>query len=240
MALSSLLLDVCVTMVCVLGSTRCSDGDQNECPCSGIPRWPLTEPPPEDCHQLNRTFRYTCLKGYVRTAGTSNLIKCKPGSSRWSNPTLKCKLDPRGATHDAPDSTDAAEPALDLERNSPTRDAVTGNVEKNTTLEPTHSLRNGLHDNASLLADGSYMGGPGTTTIAVVSGVSIAVVALVGIGLLLHKMHELWAMTERTRSRIQAAEMSFLRRVSGLSLRDRVRSSVIREGLKCRTAAPPH
>ncbi|KAM4551690.1 putative transposon-derived protein F52C9.6 isoform 1-T3 [Odontesthes bonariensis] len=43
--------------------------------------------------------------------------------------------------------------------------------------------------------------------------------------------HELWVVTERTRSRIQAAEMSFLRRVSGLSLRDGVRSSVIREGL---------
>ena len=44
--------------------------------------------------------------------------------------------------------------------------------------------------------------------------------------------HELWVVTERTRSRIQAAEMSFLRRVAGLSLRDRVRSSVIREGLR--------
>ena len=45
--------------------------------------------------------------------------------------------------------------------------------------------------------------------------------------------HELWVMTERTRSRIQVAEMSFLlRRVSGLSLRDRVRSSDIREGLR--------
>ncbi|KAI3356005.1 hypothetical protein L3Q82_017278 [Scortum barcoo] len=43
--------------------------------------------------------------------------------------------------------------------------------------------------------------------------------------------HELWVMTERTRSRIQAAEMSFLRRVAGRSLRDRVRSSVIREEL---------
>ncbi len=31
----------------------------------------------------------------------------------------------------------------------------------------------------------------------------------------------------RMRSRIQAAEMSFLRRVAGLSLRDRVRSSDI-------------
>ncbi|XP_061892442.1 uncharacterized protein LOC133642332 [Entelurus aequoreus] len=44
--------------------------------------------------------------------------------------------------------------------------------------------------------------------------------------------HELWVMTERTRSRVQAAEMSFLRRVAGLSLRDRVRSSVIRKELK--------
>ncbi|TWW71090.1 hypothetical protein D4764_17G0005730 [Takifugu flavidus] len=33
--------------------------------------------------------------------------------------------------------------------------------------------------------------------------------------------HELWVMTKRTRSRVQAAEMSFLRRVAGLSLRDR-------------------
>ncbi|TWW68384.1 hypothetical protein D4764_19G0001820 [Takifugu flavidus] len=43
--------------------------------------------------------------------------------------------------------------------------------------------------------------------------------------------HELWVMTERTRSWVQAAEMSFLRRVAGLSLRDRVRSSAIREEL---------
>ena len=42
---------------------------------------------------------------------------------------------------------------------------------------------------------------------------------------------ELWVVTKRTRSRIQEAEIGFLRRVSGLSLRDRVRSSVIREGL---------
>ena len=43
--------------------------------------------------------------------------------------------------------------------------------------------------------------------------------------------HELCVVTERTRLRIQAAKMGFLRRVSGLSLRDRVRSSVISEGL---------
>uniref|UniRef100_A0A8C6PHS8 Reverse transcriptase domain-containing protein n=1 Tax=Nothobranchius furzeri TaxID=105023 RepID=A0A8C6PHS8_NOTFU len=43
--------------------------------------------------------------------------------------------------------------------------------------------------------------------------------------------HELWVVTERTRSRIQVAEISFLRRMVGLSLGDRVRSSVIQEGL---------
>ncbi len=40
--------------------------------------------------------------------------------------------------------------------------------------------------------------------------------------------HELWVVTERIRSRIQAAETIFLRRVSGLSLIDRVGSSDIR------------
>ncbi|KAK3506456.1 hypothetical protein QTP70_000619 [Hemibagrus guttatus] len=43
--------------------------------------------------------------------------------------------------------------------------------------------------------------------------------------------HELWVMTESVRSRIQAAEMSFLSRVAGRSLRDRLRSSVTREEL---------
>ncbi|TWW54844.1 hypothetical protein D4764_0216970 [Takifugu flavidus] len=33
--------------------------------------------------------------------------------------------------------------------------------------------------------------------------------------------HQRWVITERTRSRIQAAEMSFLPREAGLSLRDR-------------------
>ncbi|TWW77626.1 Ventricular zone-expressed PH domain-containing protein [Takifugu flavidus] len=43
--------------------------------------------------------------------------------------------------------------------------------------------------------------------------------------------HQRWVMTERMRSRIQATEMSFLHRVAGLSLRDRVRSPDIREEL---------
>ena len=41
--------------------------------------------------------------------------------------------------------------------------------------------------------------------------------------------HRLWVVTERTRLRVEVAGISFLRRVVGLSLRDRVRSSAIRE-----------
>ncbi|XP_018538853.1 uncharacterized protein LOC108887791 [Lates calcarifer] len=43
--------------------------------------------------------------------------------------------------------------------------------------------------------------------------------------------HKIWVVTERRRLRIQAAEMSFLQRVSGLSLRDRVRSLDIQREL---------
>ena len=44
--------------------------------------------------------------------------------------------------------------------------------------------------------------------------------------------HEQWVMTERIRSRIRAAEMRFLRRAAGLTLRDRTSSSSIRDSLK--------
>ena len=44
--------------------------------------------------------------------------------------------------------------------------------------------------------------------------------------------HKLRVVTKRMRSWIQAAEKSFLHRVAGLSLRDRVRTSVIQERLK--------
>jgi len=41
-----------------------------------------------------------------------------------------------------------------------------------------------------------------------------------------------WVVTDRTSLQIQSAKMSFLRRVAGLSLRDRVRSSDIRRELR--------
>ena len=44
--------------------------------------------------------------------------------------------------------------------------------------------------------------------------------------------HELWVVIKKVRSRTQVAEISFLRRVAGLSLTDRVRSSDIQERMK--------
>lgn len=42
--------------------------------------------------------------------------------------------------------------------------------------------------------------------------------------------HELWVVFEKKRWQIQAAEISFLRKVAGLPLRDRVRSLAIGRG----------
>ena len=43
---------------------------------------------------------------------------------------------------------------------------------------------------------------------------------------------ECWVMNEKVRSRVQAAEMGFLRRISGLTLLDKVKSADIRESLR--------
>ena len=43
--------------------------------------------------------------------------------------------------------------------------------------------------------------------------------------------HECWIINEKVRSRVQAAEMGFLRRISGLTLLDKIKSADIRESL---------
>uniref|UniRef100_UPI0037E92CFC interleukin-15 receptor subunit alpha-like isoform X5 n=1 Tax=Semicossyphus pulcher TaxID=241346 RepID=UPI0037E92CFC len=100
---SPLLFPVCVVMACLLGAARGSNADQINCPCPEIPPRDLTKPPPGNCFQKDSTFRYTCAGGYVRKAGTSNLIKCKGSDTvpqgNWSTPSLVCIPDPnRNAT----------------------------------------------------------------------------------------------------------------------------------------------
>ncbi|KAM9335014.1 interleukin-15 receptor subunit alpha [Symphorus nematophorus] len=94
---SSVLLSVCVMMFCLLGAARCSNGDENNC-CPEIPQRELTETPQRTCFQIDGHFRYTCIKGFVRQAGTSNRIICvrnAKGEAEWTKPSLTCIPDPK-------------------------------------------------------------------------------------------------------------------------------------------------
>lgn len=67
--------------------------DESVCPCPKIPLVNLTETPQTDCFHVGARFRYACKAGYVREAGTSNLIRCVQRDERaeWTKPNLACK-----------------------------------------------------------------------------------------------------------------------------------------------------
>ncbi|XP_058480292.1 interleukin-15 receptor subunit alpha isoform X2 [Solea solea] len=98
-------LFVSVLTICFLGVARSSNDDKVKCPCSEIRHIPLTKPPPKTC--LETMFRYTCVDGYLRQVGTSNLIKCKRinGTPQWTPPALQCIPDPRRTTTHLPETT---------------------------------------------------------------------------------------------------------------------------------------
>ncbi|XP_020327797.1 interleukin-15 receptor subunit alpha isoform X2 [Oncorhynchus kisutch] len=65
--------------------------------CPPLSHWKLTKPlNTRDSYQENESLRYQCVDGYVRKAGTSNLIKCKRIGQvlQWTLPTLTCIPDP--------------------------------------------------------------------------------------------------------------------------------------------------
>ncbi|XP_035504512.1 interleukin-15 receptor subunit alpha isoform X2 [Scophthalmus maximus] len=134
MALAPVTLRVCAMMVCLLGAARRSKGDEDGCRCPGIPQRPLTKPPPETC--FNDTFRYTCMDGYVRKAGTSNLIKCSPinGTLQWTKPSLICKPDPLKTTTHPPMST--ATPSFPRLQMTPTGSISPGEATDTNSTEP--------------------------------------------------------------------------------------------------------
>ncbi|KAM8740722.1 interleukin-15 receptor subunit alpha isoform 8-T8 [Acanthopagrus schlegelii] len=97
MDLGFLVFSVLAMMISPPGHVRCSAGDAISCPCPAIPPLNLTQPPTETCSQVDSRFRYNCVKGYVRKAGTSNLIKCQNtnGVVKWTEATLQCIPDPK-------------------------------------------------------------------------------------------------------------------------------------------------
>nr|XP_020456977.1 uncharacterized protein LOC109960894 isoform X1 [Monopterus albus] len=93
---ASVSFSVTVIMVCLLGAAHGSNGDKNSSLCPEIPQRNQTEDPPKIPRKVNEIFRYTCIEGYVRKVGTSNLIKCKlsQGRLQWSQYNLECILNP--------------------------------------------------------------------------------------------------------------------------------------------------
>ncbi|CAL1568721.1 unnamed protein product [Knipowitschia caucasica] len=80
-------------VVYLLLGYSCSSGTATICPCGEIPQWNQTKPSTTNCSKVNYVFRYTCIDGYVRKAGTSNLIRCTT-EMKWSSPSLKCIENP--------------------------------------------------------------------------------------------------------------------------------------------------
>lgn len=63
---------------------------ENKCKCQEIPQIPLTVDPLSRCPENTTYFRYTCIEGYVRKAGTSNRINCNQINGAWTTPLLQC------------------------------------------------------------------------------------------------------------------------------------------------------
>ncbi|XP_039648409.1 interleukin-15 receptor subunit alpha isoform X7 [Perca fluviatilis] len=165
------------SVICLLGAALCSNGDNISCPCPNIPSFDLTEPPPETCYQIADVFRYTCIGGYSRKAGTSNLIRCKleDGSSKWSTPSLECITDPKITKTQPPKSTVTTGTVV-TETKGTHRTTSTS-----TTTEPS-SNRNVSAKSPTAAFD------HGSTTTAVIGCASLAfVIALIGISLYCYK-----------------------------------------------------
>ncbi|MEQ2267813.1 hypothetical protein XENORESO_010807, partial [Xenotaenia resolanae] len=83
-----------VIVVFLLRATRSSSGAN--CRCPKIPQKEFTLPE-DGFFDINKTYRYRCIQGYVRKAGESNFIKCEGinGVCQWTRSRFKCIPDPK-------------------------------------------------------------------------------------------------------------------------------------------------
>ncbi|XP_033987209.1 interleukin-15 receptor subunit alpha isoform X25 [Trematomus bernacchii] len=131
----------CLTVLCLLGAAEVSSLENNTC-CPDIPKVPRTKRPEVACFQINSTFRYACIDGYVRKSGTSNLLKCKQsnGTSFIYTPstgaTFECILDPKRTT--APPKSTATSKSGPTHVHIPHESTVSSTVidPKRTTAPP--------------------------------------------------------------------------------------------------------
>ncbi|XP_039892486.1 interleukin-15 receptor subunit alpha isoform X4 [Simochromis diagramma] len=150
MALVSLAFPVCVMIVCW---SQLSSSD-NSCPCPEIPKLNLTNLPQQGCYKIDDHFRYKCMDGYLRKAGTSNLIKCENPGAQWSKPSLVCIPDPRITTTQPPKATSTTtttttESHTDISSYSVSTSAITSTAQmmqnSSTVLEQGTSTQTTTH-----------------------------------------------------------------------------------------------
>ncbi|XP_039892506.1 interleukin-15 receptor subunit alpha isoform X22 [Simochromis diagramma] len=178
MALVSLAFPVCVMIVCW---SQLSSSD-NSCPCPEIPKLNLTNLPQQGCYKIDDHFRYKCMDGYLRKAGTSNLIKCENPGAQWSKPSLVCIPDPRITTTQPPKATSTTttttESHTDISSYSVSTSAITEPVME--TTGQTDAMKNATHSALEIDAAADAA----TTTAATVITVLLVILCTAGIVLL--------------------------------------------------------
>ncbi|XP_007571708.1 interleukin-15 receptor subunit alpha isoform X5 [Poecilia formosa] len=176
---------VCVLMVCLLGTTRLSS--VGHCACPEIPRRNFTlQPEAGNCFNVSYRYRYTCIPGYVRKAGTSNLIRCS-NLLQWTTTKFPLECIRTSTSHPTGRTTTETTSSANMEQSTSGTENTTTVVSyetQNSTYSPSnHSIENSsmkdTHTETYTAADAK--------TIGVTLSVVILLVSMSGIIFVLYR-----------------------------------------------------